>query len=64
MYSSTIGKPFLLQENMWTDPGNIKIAHMNVEIGTEATQFLSWYINRIFDAVNVEDVLICGTTGL
>ncbi len=26
---------------MWTDPGNIKIAHihMNVEIGTETTKF-------------------------
>ncbi len=30
-----IGLPILLQENMWTDPGNIKIA----EIGTEAAQF-------------------------
>ncbi len=30
----TIGLPILLQENMWTDPGNIQIPHqhMNVEI--------------------------------
>jgi hypothetical protein len=38
--------------NMWTDPGNIQIAHrhMNVEIGTKAFPEKE-YINGIFVAV-------------
>ncbi len=41
LYIFRIGLPILLQENMWSNPWNIKIAHrpMNVEIWTEASQF-------------------------
>ncbi len=54
LYISSIVLPILLQVIMWTDPGNIYIAHrhMNVEIRNEATQFPEKeYINGIFLAV-------------
>ncbi len=54
LYIPTVGLPILQQENRWNDCGNILIVHrhINVEIRTEASQFVfGEHINQIIFAV-------------
>jgi hypothetical protein len=56
LYISTICLPILLQQNRWTDRGNISFTRIYLNV--MAAQFQSWeYINRIYFAVYVRDLL-------